>query len=337
MRKSAFLFLSTSLALLLSSCGSNPLDVDVSSVKIADIKIKRFEKDLFSVTPDNFDKNNEELKKNYGEYYLGFAQNLIWRRGVDDSLYKEHLLDFVSNADMKSLYGECTKTFPDLTEIEKQLTEAFRHAKFYFPESKIPVAVSSMTGFNSSISFADSVFAIGLEMYLGQGNKFYDYAQFPLYKRKLMNSYNIVPDFMKGWAMSIFPLDSSEDNLLTEMIYQGKIMYLLDAFLPNTNDTAKIGFSDKQLKWCERNAANIWGYMIENEKLYSTGAEDIAKFMNEGPFTSGFVKESPARTGIWIGWQIVRAYMERTKKTIPELMKEKDVKKILDESKYKPN
>ena len=322
---------------LFISCGSNPLDVDVSKVKVGEVKIKRFDKDLFSVNETNFNEKNSELKKNYGEYYLGFAQNLIWRRSVDDTLYKEHLLDFVSNADMKALYDECVKNFSDVSDIEKDLTESFCHILFYFPETKLPVAVTTMTGFNSSISFADSFYSIGMEMYLGERNKFYDYAQFPFYKRKVMNRYNIVPDFLKGWAMNTFPQDSSKEDLLSQMIYQGKILYLLDAFLPNSNDTSKIGYSEKQLKWCERNASNIWSYIIENEMLYSSATEDVAKFINEGPFTSGFVKESPARTGIWLGWQIVRKYMERTKSTLKQLMEIKDAKKILDESKYKPN
>lgn len=336
MKKTVRLFFFTAAASVLAACGSNPLDVDVSKIKVEEVKIKRFEQELFAVSDENFMEQNEGLKQKYGEYYSGFVENLIWRMGADDTLFRQHLLDFVRNKDMRSLYDECQKIFADMGGIEKELTEAFRYVKYYFPDKRLPFVVSTMTGFNSSISFADSIFAIGLDMYLGEKNKFYDYAQFPFYRRKVMNPHNVVPDFLKGWAMNEFPSDSSKGDLLSEMIYAGKIMYLVDAFLPHHHDTCKIGYTKKQLDWCQYNESNIWAHIIEEEKLYSTSAEDVAKFMNEGPFTSGFVKESPARTGIWLGWQMVRQYMKRTGKTIPDLMKENDAKKILDESKYKP-
>ncbi|MEW6469804.1 MAG: hypothetical protein AB1458_12810 [Bacteroidota bacterium] len=337
MRKKAVLILYTAAASLFSSCGDNPLLIDVSQVQVPQVTIRRFDRELFSVNAGNFEERNAALKAAYGEYYEGFVQTLIWRKGIADSLYKEKLLEWLGNQYMRSLYDECQKVYPDLGDVENDLRSAFRYFRHYFPGRKLPVPVATMTGFYSSLSYADSLYCVGLDMYLGEGSRFYEYAQFPYYKRKTMNRYNLVPDFIRGWMMNEFPDKSQKNDLLSQIVYQGKIMYLLDAFLPEAEDSVKIAFTGKQLGWCEANEKNIWGYMIENEMLYSTSAEVIAKFVNEGPFTSGFVKESPARTGIWIGWQMVRAYMKKTKKTLPQLMAEPDARKILDESKYKPN
>ena len=91
------------------------------------------------------------------------------------------------------------------------------------------------------------------------------------------------------------------------------------------------------MEWCTEHEKDMWGYLIQNKFLYSNEVEVITKFTGEGPFTTGFVKESPARTGNWIGWRIVRDYMNANPKTtLDQLMTENDPQMILSKSKYKP-
>ena len=47
--------------------------------------------------------------------------------------------------------------------------------------------------------------------------------------------------------------------------------------------------------------------------------------------------EAPGRTGDYIGWQIIRAYMKRyPETTLSDLIKMNDSQTILEKSKYKP-
>ena len=134
-----------------------------------------------------------------------------------------------------------------------------------------------------------------------------------------------------------FPNTNKSGTLLNEMIYQGKLLYLADALMPDEQDTIKIGFTKKQLDWCIANENNMWGYLIKNKFLYSNEINVVTKFTGAAPFTTGFVKESPGRTGVWIGWRIVRKYMDNNPKiTLDQLMLENDAQKILANSKYKP-
>ena len=67
--------------------------------------------------------------------------------------------------------------------IEEQLTNVFRHYKYYYPNSRLPKVIGMMSGFNYAIAIADTTFNIGLEMYLGSKSPFYEMLQYPSYKR----------------------------------------------------------------------------------------------------------------------------------------------------------
>jgi gliding motility-associated lipoprotein GldB len=326
--------------LFLVSC--NPdllerLDVDVSHIKIHPVKIQRFDRDFFSLNAENIPQQLPGLRQKYPGFTDLFVKNILCRSGIEDNACIPEIIRFVNDKDMHEAFQNCQTIFPDMKETEEKLTSVFRYFKYYFPGRKLPVVYTMMSGFNYSIARADTVFAIGLEMYLGRKSKFYEMMQVPNYKRLTMQKEYIVNDFVRAWMMEIFPNTTKNKTLLSEMIYEGKLLYLADALIPQEDDTIKTGFTKKQLRWCIEHESDMWGFLIKNKFLYSSELSVISKFTGEGPFTAGFAKESPARTGVWLGWQIVRRYMaHHSEITLEQLMSETDAQKILTLSKYKP-
>jgi uncharacterized protein YjaZ len=56
------------------------------------------------------------------------------------------------------------------------------------------------------------------------------------------------------------------------------------------------------------------------------------------PFSKFYLEidnESPGRVGQWIGWQIVRSFMQNNKVSMQEMIK-MDAKELFEKSKYKP-
>ena len=51
------------------------------------------------------------------------------------------------------------------------------------------------------------------------------------------------------------------------MVNEGKKMYQLDCYLPDTSDAQKMGYSIESMAWVISNEEPIWKYFIEN-KLY---------------------------------------------------------------------
>ncbi|MDQ3101004.1 MAG: gliding motility lipoprotein GldB, partial [Bacteroidota bacterium] len=94
-------------------------------------------------------------------------------------------------------------------------------------------------------------------------------------------------------------------------------------------------FTTDQLAWVEANEYNIWKEIVSNDKLFSKKPDDIGQFLNDGPFTSGFPRESPGHIGEWIGYRMVRSYMEENPKmTFAQLFQIEDPREILKD--YKP-
>jgi len=60
-------------------------------------------------------------------------------------------------------------------------------------------------------------------------------------------------------------------------------------------------------------------------------------YIGEAPFTQTLSQEdSPGNIGPWIGWQIIKKYMENNKDVKPEQLMKTDAVDIINGSKYKP-
>ncbi len=317
--------------LFVSSCKTDRKEVDVSQVDI-NIHAVRFENDL----AENVG-NLSWLKGKYGSFFDLYTYQLLQLGTPDTSLLKTRLEDFIHDPDITAISADAKSMYLDFTETDAQLTDAFRHYKFYFPGKSVPEVVTFISGFNYAVVSADSTLGIGLDMYLGSDSKYYPSLQLPIYKIRKMRKEYIVPDAMRGWGQSEWEQDPAQTDLLSQMIYLGKIQYFIDRMMPETPDTIKFGYTSAQLQWCEMSEKAIWSFLIDHKLLFSSEASQIGKFVNDGPTTNGFPKESPGNIGSWMGFRIVKAYMDKFDKvTLAQLMEEKDAKKIFRDSNYKP-
>ncbi|MDP6908231.1 MAG: hypothetical protein QF371_01935, partial [Flavobacteriales bacterium] len=88
----------------------------------------------------------------------------------------------------------------------------------------------------------ETTLAIGLDMFLGADYPIYPMAGLPKYRFDNMKRDQIVPQAMKGWLQSMFETDVERSTLLDYMVFEGKLLYVLDAVLRNSTDSIKIGF-----------------------------------------------------------------------------------------------
>lgn len=327
------------LTLLFGSCNNNK-NVDVTNISL-NFSIERFDKDLSSLTPQNVSQKAPILKKKYGAFYRDFMEQILNVGFVSDTGYYINLRLVLENKDYQELKKSVNTKFADYI-AEREVKEAFKHIKYYYPKKKLPRVITFFSGFSVQTPIGNDYIGIGLDMFLGADSKFYPALtqSIPLYISRRFTPENIAPRIVEGYAREdLFPEKDQDQTLMSKMIYNGKILYFMDNVLPEVSDSTKIGYTSKQLKWCSDYEGSIWAYLLENELLYETDYMKIQKFLTEAPFTPGIGNdsESAPKLAVWIGWQIVRKYMDINPHiSLQQLMKEEDAQKILNASQYKP-
>jgi hypothetical protein len=331
-----FLFL---ILFMFLGCKHNPLDVDVSNVSTTPLTINRLEQDLFKLDSTTINAKTSLYQKKYGNFYNRFVNAIINKGGINDTNYNKNILRFVADKDMNAAYQLTQKTFSDqkITEIGNELNEMVKRFHYFFPKRKLPAYFTPMmSGFNYKVVYIDSTLAIGLDMYLNDP-LFNKMLAWPNYQTRFMNSSYIPSDLAEGWLLTEFDNSEATTNLLSHTIFYGKILYAIDALLPQTQDSIKIKYTTAQLNYCEQYEKKLWGYFAEKNRLYETNMRTIQELLTDGPFTGAISKECPPRIAMWVGWQIVRSYMNQNENiTVEELMNDKDAQKILNKSKYRP-
>ncbi len=324
--------LSLLIILLFNSCTwhKDRLQIDVSNIKIADVKIHRYDRDLFRIPVNDLQAGLQQIQH---EYYFFLGTNLNDPKKLDD------MRAYLENPRNIDFQRTCETQYNDLSKIEKDLTELFRHWKFWFPDVKAPRVYTYISGgdYTNPVQLADSVMIIALDTYLGKDFKPYFADGLALYQVERMNNDHILPDCAKEIAGAIYQPPTAPATLLGGMVEAGKHQYLVDALLPGIPAWLKLNYSKSQYDWVVKNEMHIWAALIENRLLYSSEGQYFQMFLSDGPYTMEFSKDSPSRLGEWIGLQIVRSYMQKNPDiTLQMLLQETDAQKILTLSGYKP-
>lgn len=317
------------VGLFLLSCNQNPFDVDVSKITLNQ-QVQRFEDDLFR--PDD----PKDLLEKYPSFFPDFTVNIINIGSPNTPTSNYHITAFVNDPLIKEVKQDVKKHYADFSAHEKALKDSFKRYHYHFPEKYIPSIITFVSGFNYAIAVDSNYLGIGLDMFLGANYEAYKKLGIPQYKANSMTQEHLVSSSMLGWITTEFELNDNQPDLLTEMVHQGKLLYLLSALLPDQQEHIGIAYTPAQLKWSEENAEQVWFHFIDHDLLFSKSSKDITKFMGEAPFIKGFPEGSPGRIGHWIGWQMVKAYSKKNPRMPLKELMSLDATTILNESKYKP-
>lgn len=331
MKKCIFLIIPV---LFLLSCGGEKTP-DVSKIEV-DVTFIRFEQELEKVKKDSASwESLQQLKKSFPYFTELYFTTLTQVGSLNDSASHAYIKAFLFDKDIQELHQEVNAKFSDLEWFKKEVTQAFKFYKYYLPNRFIPNVLTYNFGFNNVVVALDSTVCISLDQYLGKTSKYY--AHLPEYIKYRKEKEYMVSDLMRGWISAEFDNGQPRMDMLDEMIYQGKTIYLIDKIMPEVHDTIIMGYTDSQLKFCKNNEYMMWSFFLEKKLLYSKDFKSINKYCGEAPFSAGMPDESPGRTGIWLGWQIVKAFMKNNKNiSIEQLMMNTNYKQILNSSRYKP-
>lgn len=309
------------ILLIVWSCGQeNKVEERVAEINV-DLEVRRFDREFSQASANEL----PHLKQRYPYLFPSQYPDSVWQLKLQDSLQIEIL-------------SEIEKTFPDFDKESAALQLLFKHLKFYFPNAPLPkvITVPSDVDYRNRIILADSLLLIGLDNYLGEDHKYYEGIE--RYITQGLDKKYLISDVAGTFAnkMLIYPNDRT---FLARMIYYGKGLYIKDRLIPMESDAVRIGYLAEELDWAKANEERIWRYFVEREVLYSTEAELDARFLMPAPFSKFRLElvdnESPDRIGRFIGWQIVRAFMNKNEISLQQMLS-LPAEEIFKRSNYKP-
>lgn len=311
--------------------------MDVSEVQV-DLKFGRLDRHLFHADPDSLRQASLRAQAEFGEFYRIYIEDILQGAPLNDPRLIPVLHRFVTDPDWRTVQQAIDSVFPTMEPERREFELAFRRLKALFPDSITPDVICFNSGFNYGIYPTDSTLGIGLEWFIGTGHPVIGMLApeaFPQYVKDRMRPEMLVPSAVKGWLLVHYLRNTQGEDLLTNLVEIGKVMVLLDALLPDVQPHLKFAFTPEQLAWVEANEFNIWKEVVSNDMLFKKDPEAIGRFLNDGPFTNGFPRESPGHMGEWIGYRMVRSYMkENPEVTFADLFRIEDAREILKD--YKP-
>lgn len=299
----------------------------------SNINIFRYDSLLFETPTEQLHSSLSEANRQYGNPLLHIYP--------DDPTFMEMLSGYVADSTMRQVYNITRHRYPSLVWLEKELSEALGKAAKLDSEIGLDHASTFLSGtfdYDSRVvvDAQSRSLLVSLDQYALPQMERFGYFGLPMYLVNLCDSAYMVSDIMAELARQYIVMPNPEDiTLLDLMLMEGKVLYFLDQVMPNTDDNLKIRYSDEQFDWCRRNEAMIWAYLIQHNMLYEKDKSRFHNFIDEAPKTNAF-KDSAPRTPQYIGWHIIRNYMNNNKCSIKELFENTDSQAILSASKYKP-
>jgi hypothetical protein len=315
---------------------------NVSNIKI-DLTVKRFEQDFFSIDTNHIMPALEKLSPKYPLFLGDFLYNIMELPGFSDTSQQEQALLKKFIGDYKLVKDSADQVFKNFSSIEKDVKKGLQFVKYYFPAYKTPTQIVTyigpMEGYSDVIT--RDALAVGLQLHMGNNYSLYQssmgQAVFPGYIARRFTPDYIVVNCMKNVINDIAPEKSGSQPLIEQMVEKGKRLYVLDKILPFTADTLKTGYTAAQLTGCYKNEGRIWNHFLTHNLLFNIEPADIKAYMEEAPNTPEISEQSPGAIGIFVGWQIVKKYMDKHSGLSLNELLNTDAKKIFEESKYRPN
>lgn len=240
------------------------------------------------------------------------------------------------------VYQRVQRLFPK-AKIEKDLGRLFDQIHYYFPDFKNPKVFTFSSNAENALdpilySPGDNLLVIDLSAFLGEKDPVLQ----PLeeYQRRTMSPEYLLSRVAEAIAREqLVPKSIRYSHFLDRMIYEGKIMTCIEAFLPDAQDWARMNYTPEQFAWASTNEENIWNFFVEKDILFSEDERMSQRFIEPGPFSKFYTevdRRSSPRVGVFVGWKIINAWMAKTGNADLKTLLALPAEELFKQSEYQP-
>ena len=312
MKLRIFFYFST-LLVILTSCTSNRLDVDVSRTNV-NISFVNLDSLLFNIPKTSIPQVLGPYAGNSNGVLAYQLVHCLGIGGFKDSSSLNRIEIFRSDPYIKRLESKISNLGNTKKDLQLQLIDGFKHLYFHLSEVPLPKQIYYINSlFVSNVYCSDREIGIGLERYLGPEETVIEELPsqefFQWMKDGMLKEY-IPRDVLSEW-ISTNIVEEVNGTFAEKLIRWGKIMYLTESAFPEMEKHILLRYTKNGYAWADHNEKTIWKYIVNQNLLFSKNERDHANFLNEGPFTVGLPEKSPDRLGQFLGWKIVHEFMEK--------------------------
>ncbi len=304
------------------ACDNDPLDVDASETKVYTDFIYL---DSLLLNADSLElvslhkKMSQDIPELF-DYQVGYCMQI---GKTKPSEFASRFLVYKQDPFIKNLELEIKSKFPNSKKYQSSILEGFRYLKTHLPKAKTPKKIVFMNSLFASNAFSTKKeLGVGLERYLGANSpSIKQLPSEPFYNwvKDGMDEKYLERDAIASWVMThVVPEDKG--NLAQQMIQWGKILYITEATFPKAKKAIILRYNDADFKWAEENEAFFWKYLIDQEMLFKIDEQLINNMIADGPFTPGLPEKAPDRLGQFLGWRMVKNFMETTDTSFEDLL-----------------
>lgn len=295
------------------SCTSDRLDVDISKSKLK-LSFVNLDSLIFYTSKNNIPK----VLASYATSSDGvLAYQLVHCLGIGgfkDSSSLNRIELFRSDSYIRRLEHKIFKSFAKKNDLQFQLIDGFKHLQIHLTEYPTPNHIFYINSlYVSNVFCSKDEIGLGLERYLGPNEQVIKELPsqefFQWMKDGMLKEY-IPRDVLSEWIATNIVKDVN-GTFAQKMIRWGKIIYLTEAAFPKMDKNVLLRYTKKKYEWAEHNESSVWKYLVDQNLLFSKNERDHANFLHEGPFTVGLPENSPDRLGQFLGWKIVRDFMQK--------------------------
>lgn len=318
------LFIFFTILSLYACSGKQKYIPDVSNIE-ANIEIVRMEQEFMSIDTAKIEEGIINLKEKHGEFAKLYLKQIVgqgFNVPVEKSVKGFRAIEYVSE-----LYDSVQLAYPDMKEVEEDLEEMLQYYQYYFEGDSIQVkkVYTFFSLYAYGVFSIDDYLAIGLDFFLGANHKPYLSVESLSYQyiRRTLNKDHLVAKAAYALASRIVEdrCKREKEQLLDYMLYEGKKFYLVDILLPNVPDSIKFSFSARQIEYLDGSEQSLYKHLLDEELFLSDDLNKFRKYIIEGPFNPDV--NLPGNSGSWLGTQMLKSYIEKTKKGLKSGMADK--------------
>ena len=295
-----------------------------------DLEFDRYEDVLFNLDTANFQQELMRIQERYRVFLSGDLNN-------PEAV--QYLKNFAIDPYSISLYQKVKNAFPDLKQVEPMVENVLAHFHHYYPDIELPKkAFTCITGVSADVPAVQIIgneLVISLDWYLDH-DEVYDQIGMPRYISQRTHVLTLAKDVAKQLYMCYLYEWRKQGQMIDEMMFCGRQDFFIEAMCPTMPDSILLGYSERQWHWAVENEGQVWADVVGSKRLYDSGLDAYMMFFGDGPFTQAYSNDAPSRLGEFFGLNIVRAYASNHDFDLVELMNQKDLQEIFQNSGYKP-